>query len=547
MIRWLALVMLAGCLVPSAGVDAGASGNFQCDESQPSAERTLRRLSRKQYVAVVDELISRSGISLTDQADVRRALRDELSPFPSDRVVGVPNERHGGFERLDQALQQGHVDTSYSVAVALARELTSTPQRRIAMAGPCAETPNDAQCLRNLATRFGRLVHRRPLSDDDVTFYSSGSYADAIALLLTAPQFLYHLEPNELDGYALASRLSFHFWQTMPDETLFAAAADGSLLTDDGYRAQVERLFADARTNATLDDFFGQWWRLDELAPLNTRLGTPVFDAFIDRDIPSETLHLEMQEEVLDVARDVTRREAAVSELLTSRRFVTKSPALAQLYGQAAWNGVDAPVEFVHAERHGLLTRAALLATAGVATRPIMKGYRVRNALLCLPVPPPPNGASATPIPLEPNLTTREVVERVTEQSGTSCAGCHATLLNPLGFVTENFDALGRRRTHQRLFSESGQVLAEREVSTQTTVSLGEKEVAVSDAAGVQREMRGAFQTCFARQAFRFTYQRIEDDVRDGCALRALDEAAASGASVASLFKAAALRPEFRR
>lgn len=541
---------------------------FSCDAQQTPGELPLRRLSRRQYVNVVNELIARSGLAAADVTAVQQAVRDDLAPFPEDRVVGVPGERHGGFSRVDQALQQGHVDASYNAALALGAELTSSVTRRRAVVGACAtdtSTTNDAQCLRDFVSRFGRLVHRRPLTPEDVTFYAAvagptpvdaAALTDVIALLLTSPHLLYHVEegdpmgpgPTALDAWALASRLSFHFWQTLPDDALLAAAESGALLTDAGYRAQVERLFADPRTDGSIDEFFAQWWRLDELPPLNTRIGTPVFDAFADRDIPTATLHDEMNAEVVEHARDVTRRLAPVGELLTSRRFFARTGALARLYGQAAWDGQGAPPEFVQAERHGLLTRAAFLATGSANTRPVMKGYRVRNALLCMQLPPPPPGAGATPLPLTPDLTTREVVEGITEQAGTACQGCHRGLLNPLGFVTENFDAMGRVRTAQRLFADDGAVLGQKPVKTDGAPNVAGSTDVIDDAGELQALMlAGEFQTCFARQYFRYTFQRMEDDAKDGCVLASLQADALAGRPVADVLKAAALAPEFKR
>ncbi|MBL8918462.1 MAG: DUF1592 domain-containing protein [Myxococcaceae bacterium] len=572
--------LVGGTVVPpSGGGGAGGGGaggssqpfepvRFTCDLQQAPGELPLRRLSRRQYTNVVNELIGRSGLAAADATVVQQAVRDDLLPFPEDRVVGVPGERHGGFSRVDQALQQGHIDASYNAALSVGAELTSTVARRRAVLGACAtdtSTANDAQCLRDFVTRFGRLVHRRPLTPDDVTFYTAvagstpvdaAALTDVIALLLTSPHLLYHVEegdptragPTPLDAFSLASRLSFHFWQTMPDDALLAAAESGALLTDEGYRAQVERLFGDARTDGSIDEFFAQWWRLDELPPLNTRIGTPVFDAFADRDIPTATLHDEMNAEVVEHARDVTRRAAPLAELLTGRRFFARTDALARLYGQPTWDGQGTPPDFTQPERHGLLTRAAFLATGSANTRPVMKGYRVRNALLCMQLPPPPPGAGATPLPLTPDLTTREVVEGITEQPGSACQGCHRGLLNPLGFLTENFDALGRLRTTQRLFADDGTLLGSKPVKTDGVPNVAGSTDVIDDVAALQALMlQGEFQTCFARQYFRYTFQRMEDDAKDGCLLASLQADALAGKPVAEVLKAAALSAEFKR
>src|SRR5205085_8204083 len=105
--------------------------------------------------------------------------------------------------------------------------------------------------------------------------------------LLLTPQFLYHVEVEgdgedtqfDLGGYELASRLSYHFWQSMPDAELFAAAADGSLVTDDGYQAQLDRVFADPRTQATVDRFYDEWLQLGWLTAWPT---SPAFMTFAE-------------------------------------------------------------------------------------------------------------------------------------------------------------------------------------------------------------------------------------------------------------------------
>ena len=85
-----------------------------------------------------------------------------------------------------------------------------------------------------------------------------------------------------------------------------------------------------------------------------------------------------------------------------------------------------------------------------------MKGVFLRTNILCDTIPPPPPGANAKPPELMPGMTTRESVEAITEMPGTVCAGCHTLAINPLGFATEGFDALGRFRTAQRLFDAAG-------------------------------------------------------------------------------------------
>ena len=179
-----------------------------------------------------------------------------------------------------------------------------------------------------------------------------------------------------------------------------------------------------------------------------------------------------------------------------------------------------------------------------------MKGYRIRNALLCETIGAPPANAAATPPELAPDLTTREVVEKLTQQAGTNCAGCHQGLINPTGFATENFDALGRQRTMQTLFSATGTVVGSKPVNTATVPRIiGGDATAVSGAGDVTKLLvqSGKFETCFTRQYFRFTFGRDEDPVKDGCLLKAIDDAARAGKPLSEVWLQAALSPDFKR
>src|SRR5205814_1672327 len=151
---------------------------------------------------------------------------------------------------------------------------------------------------------------------------------------------------------------------------------------------------------------------------------------------------------------------------LTSDLSFARDARLAKVYGVAAWSGTGAPPMLPAGQRPGLLTRALFVSTGTANTRPIMKGVFLRTNVLCDAIPPPPPGANAKPPDLGPNVTTRESVEAITEMPGTICVGCHGTAINPLGFATEGFDALGRFRTAQRLFDATGAETGTKPVDT---------------------------------------------------------------------------------
>jgi hypothetical protein len=173
----------------------------------------------------------------------------------------------------------------------------------------------------------------------------------------------------------------------------------------------------------------------------------------------------------------------------------------------------------------------------------------IRKHVLCDTIPPPPPGANAKPPDLEPGMTTRETVAAITEEEGSVCAGCHAQLINPLGFATEGFDALGRFRTEQQLFDAAGNNTGSKPVDTAVVpnISLGD----LTPAAGVAELMSlirdsGKVEACLSRNYFRFTFARWEDPNVDGCALEPMRKAVESG-SLQDLLTAATLVPSFKQ
>lgn len=567
----VAAALLAACKGEIGGPSIPPPGEPPPPASVVPEELPLRRLSSVQFQNTVRDLLTRTlGATEADVVLRDGAVSSQLQSYPRDLRVPIPGESHGGFFRMDQGVQQGHIDIAYSLGLRVGELLGTHATRRGRLLGSCAtdaSTTNDETCMGDFIARFGRLALRRPLDADDVAFFrdavreppvSALAVQKVVALMLTSPEFLYFVEHGqpETDGtvtrltaHELAARLSYHFWQTLPDEALTEAADSGALLSDAGYRQQVERLIGDARAHQALGEFFSQWFRLDDLEEFDTRVGDPVFDAFRGGFTPTSDTRERINGEVADLVAWLVAHDGTLQDVLTDRHAFARSADLAELYGVPGWDGTSQPPTFSEPQRSGLLTRIAFLATGSANTRPIIKGYRIRNALLCGSVPPPPAEAMMTRVELSPELTTREVVERLTETQG-SCPACHRTRLNPLGFVTENFDALGRFRSAQRLFDSTGQPMGERPVRTDTVpvVSPGDTRP-VSSAAEVTRLIleSGQYEECFARQYFRYTFARPENDASDGPVLEALSTAAKSRQSLRAVLAAVALRPEFQR
>jgi len=150
---------------------------------------------------------------------------------------------------------------------------------------------------------------------------------------------------------------------------------------------------------------------------------------------------------------------------------------------------------------------------------------------------------------LSAEFTTRQTIEALTEQPGTSCASCHAYQINPLGFTTENYDGLGRLRREQRLFTATGVEVARKQVNTVAIPRVTLYDASQVDGAGelTQKILEsGKGEACFARQYVRFAYGRREDPKTDGCLLEAIRKAVREPKGLRNALKAPALMPEFR-
>ena len=576
-----------GCLTrpPARGEDSGeTSEQTEAADCEDAAEALpLKRLSAAQYRHTLDDLVERlGGIDNEDWAWWYGYLMDEVwAPYlPDDIPTPASGQVRGGYRRMDQAVYQQHVEGQLIIAQGLAVDLALAAGWRInsQLEGVCDlshELWSDAArgpCVETWVRDLGMQTHRRPLTEEQALFYLSvfdsavdassedvfayaaeDGFRDVFITMLTSPWFVYHVEladegTGELDAYSLASRLSYHIWQSSPDAELYEAAASGRLLTDEGYRAEVERMIADEKAHRALEEFYEDWLQVEKIPAMNTRVGTIEFDAFSNGFEPSSDLHEAMAAELVKLGVHHTLEQPGpLDELLLSDRMVSDHEQLAELYGAPTWDGRGEPPALT--DRSGLLTRAGLVASGSANTRPIIKGVFIRESVLCDHLSPPPDNANTAPLELSEHQTTREVVEALTEVQGTDCAGCHMTLINPLGYATEGFDALGRVRTHQPLFDALGDEVAAPPVDTSGTTLIAGGLLDFADITDLTSEIvgSGAAHQCFAREFFRFTTSREESAGQDDCTIQTWGEALSAGVPLDQFLVDVALDPQFKQ
>ncbi|MEM6291169.1 MAG: DUF1592 domain-containing protein [Myxococcota bacterium] len=335
--------------------------------------------------------------------------------------------------------------------------------RRDALVGCVPATGGDA-CAQSFLAQFGLRAFRRPLSDAELARWTavSETLAEgdahrglrlAVAGMLQSPYFLYRVELGEPDpedpsrlrytNYELASRLSFLLWDSLPDDELLSAAEDGALVDPDGLEQQARRMLASPRARASVRSFFSQYFDLGRLDGITRE--TEAYPLF------SATMVDSMRTEVELLVDDLVYRQDADIRRLFSTRTTFVNDELAALYEIEPPEGASAlafaPVELPEdGPRAGLLTLGAFLTMNAheTETSPTLRGKYLRERVLCMEVPAPPDDADTNvPDPSEGG-TLRERLEQ--HRVDPACASCHA-FVDPPGFLFENFDSAGVYRT----------------------------------------------------------------------------------------------------
>lgn len=313
--------------------------------------------------------------------------------------------------------------------------------------------------LAEIAHELLERAWRRPVAEGEVSrvlaLAPPGADRDevlrtAIAAALGSPRFLLRpegvlaeepssgaLEHRVLDGYELATRLSYFLWSSVPDDGLRSAAARGELAHDEGLLREVRRLLRDARASALVEGFCTQWLqlgRLEEAAPDPESQG---FDEGLRRSMRRET----------ELFCEVLLREDRPLEELVHADFAFLDERLARLYGVDGVKGsAFRRVPLADVQRGGLLAQAAILTLTSnpARTSPVKRGKWILEVLLDAPPAPPPPEAGALPEdPVSAALPLRERLER--HRRDPSCASCHARM-DALGFALEAYGPIGRRR-----------------------------------------------------------------------------------------------------
>ncbi|MBL6764140.1 MAG: DUF1592 domain-containing protein, partial [Verrucomicrobiae bacterium] len=295
---------------------------------------------------------------------------------------------------------------------------------------------------------FAEAAFRRPLRAGELTPFEKlvDARLDAgmkplaalqlgFQTILCSPAFLHlHEGSGQLDGHALASRLSYFFWSSMPDAALLKLAAGGELHDPSALSAQVDRMLTDPKSQRFVGNFIRLWLNLDNIGEM------PVSQDFVSYH--RDNLDTAMRGETETFFRHILDNNLAPREFLAAD-YTFLNRELALHYGLPPVDGVQLRrVSLPEGARGGLLTQAAFLTASanGVDTSPVVRGIFVQEKILGYSPPPPPPDVPV----LEPDIrgatTIREQLARHRENA--TCAACHRKI-DPYGFALENFDAIG--------------------------------------------------------------------------------------------------------
>jgi len=410
----------------------------------------IRRLNRDEYTATVRDLFD-------IHMDFGRAL-------PADGAGGEGFDNAAETLFLSPLHSEKYVDLAKFVIDFAAKEFKSREKMLVAKPGG-GVSPD--QAAREIMKAFLPRAFRRPVTESEIAPYLAlfqaarkqgqpfePSIFFALRSALVSPLFLFRVEPpnttleaRPLDHYAMASRLSYFLWGSMPDELLFDVASEGKLHEPEVLKELVRRMLRNDKSLAFVQRFVEQWLRTRELAT-DKSPDEKLFPTYAK----DEELRSDIRLQPVLFFREMLLRDVSLLNLLDSKytvgtsnlskHFGVKLPVRQNASKQPQW--VELPEG---TRRGGLLGMPAVLAVSSFPyrTSPVLRGTWILESILGTPPPPPPPDVPALEEPHE-GAAPKSVRERLTQhRANPACATCHSRI-DPLGFALENYDVIGRWR-----------------------------------------------------------------------------------------------------
>jgi hypothetical protein len=469
----------------------GTTDPTRCEPGIPATSQ-LPRLTQVQYDNTIRDLVGIEG--------------NPSQALAPDTTGSVDQRAWDGYKAAADAVSQQVMANAAAKARAI----------------PCTPTGDGAACAQQLIDTFGRRAFRRPLTAEESTRFmaiytnranvtATGTFDEAAQLIirsfLLSPSFLTRAEMAgtadangriTLNGYEVATRLSYLLWGSMPDDALFTAAANNELGTKEQILAHAQRMLGDARARAMVGRFHEHYAHMG----LGTRWENIQRDSMLYPTFTAAMTPLISEETTRFFDHIVSGMNGTFRDIMTSPiGFVNATTA--PLYGVTGISGTDLQqVNLPADQRPGVFTRAGFLTAYSLFNRAsaILRGAFIQKEVLCTVIGTPPPDAEGTPLPTDGLLTNRERTDAQT--AGDQCAGCHHTIINPTGFAMESYDAIGAWQTTEK---DTGAA-----ITTASTVPIGTAEVQVAGAADLMNAIADSPEGkhCYAQRWVTFAYER---------------------------------------
>jgi len=444
----------------------GSTVVVQCNGIAPGRS-PLRRLTTYEYNNTVRDLLgdtTNPGSALPAQVDSKQ------NPFGNDADEQTPNDVL--------------VEKYQTVAEAIAARATAnaTALGKLHSCATNVTAANEEACARMIATSLAPRALRRTVAtteiDELVTLYKNvralsttitfaSGVAATIEALLQAPEFLYRVElgaavagntaVKRVAGREMATRLSYMFWQTMPDPTLFQAADAGMLDTKEGVLQQAQKLLNDQKSHPTVAFFFDNLLPIPDLSGLTRDPALfPTWSGSIGAAMRTEVQRFLEHEIYENTAQTAPPHAPGSWPAILTAPYTFVNQALFNYYGASTFaSGTTAvtgtaltKVNLNTSQRLGLLTLGGMAAgsTTSNLTNPVLRGVFILNKLMCKNIELP---TGFTPMPVDP-YSGKTARERFSKHSASAlCASCHQ-YIDPMGLPFENYDPVGLYRASER-------------------------------------------------------------------------------------------------
>lgn len=477
----------------NSGTGSGGGTNpTVCTPGVPATSQ-LPRLTNAQYDNTIRDLLGITG--------------NPSQLLAPDNVGSVDQRAWDGYQ---------------AAAAAVAPQVLTNAASR-AKAIPCTPSGDGSACAQQMIQTLGQRAFRRPLTTDETARFmalytdranltATGTFDEGAELIiesmLMSPSFLTRAELSEtaqgslyvLNGYEVASRLSYMLWGSMPDDALFDKAKSNALSTPSGILTEAKRMLMDPKARTRVSAFHESYMLMGGASRWSeVSRDTSMFPAWNSSLVPL------LSEETKRFFDYMTFEQNGTFQDLVTKPVAFVNKALAPLYGlDPSKFGTDlVKTDLDNTQRAGAFTHAGFLASYSSFNRtsPILRGAFLQKQILCTPMGSPPAEALNTPVPNDASLVTnRQKVDAQT--AGAACVGCHHGVINATGFALESYDGIGAWQTKEKASNAA--------VDSTADVLIGSNTVHVTGPVDLMNKIAAApeAQRCYAQRWVQFAYER---------------------------------------